>query len=78
MSQESGGHAWVVTPHNTTPLEQVTSRIYIGGTGTLTVTMASGVDVLFSALPVGTILPIRCTHVKSTGTTATLIVAIAG
>lgn len=77
MSVESGGRAFVVTPHDTNYIEE-TTRIYIGGTGTLTVTMKDGQDCLFSALPVGTILPIRAIRVKATGTTATLIVAICG
>lgn len=78
MSVESAGHAFVITPHDTNMLEQVTSRIYVGGTGTLTAIMASGQSVLFSAIPVGTILPIRAVRVMATGTTATLIVGLAG
>jgi hypothetical protein len=36
--------------------------------------MSDGVAVLLSGIAAGTLLPIRCTRVKSTGTTATLIV----
>ena len=51
--------------------------IYVGGTGHITVRFRTGeAVVLFSALPVGAILPIGPAFVMSTGTTATLMVAI--
>ena len=50
--------------------------IYVGGTGDVTVTSLAGNNVLFSAVPVGTILPIQCTKVNSSGTTATLMTAL--
>jgi uncharacterized protein (UPF0261 family) len=51
-----------------------TSRaLYIGGAGDVAVTMAGGGSVAtFSAVPAGTILPIRVTKVMA-ATTATLI-----
>lgn len=71
------GRAVVITPADGADLANPTRAIYVGGTGTLTVTMAdTGTDVLFSAIPVGTILPIRAKRVKATGTTATLLVAL--
>ena len=76
MSEETSGHAFAITPHDTNSLAYATSRIFVGGTGTLTVTMASGQDCLFTGVPAGAILPIRCTKVKSTGTTCTNIVGL--
>lgn len=65
-----------VTPHDTNDLAFRTRAIYIGGAGNVTATLASGVDVLFTAVPVGTTLRVRADKVKSTGTTATAIVAL--
>lgn len=69
--------ALAVTPSDTVP---VTCRaIYIGGAGNLTVTPKGGVAVLFTALPVGSIIPIQLDQgfINSTGTTATVMVALA-
>ena len=49
--------------------------IYVGGAGDITCTM-SGVDVVFKAVPVGSVLKICPTRVKATGTTATLMLAL--
>lgn len=69
-----GGSA--VTPDDTTLLAP-TRGLYIGGAGNITVDMADGsLGVVFTALPVGTLLPISVIRVKATGTTATAIVAM--
>jgi len=49
-------------------------RLYVGGTGHVTLTTVAGDAVLISAVPVGTILDVECKRVSDTGTTATLIV----
>jgi len=49
------------------------SGIYVGGTGAVTVVTEDGTNVTFSAVPVGTILPIRTQKVMA-ATTATLLV----
>jgi hypothetical protein len=49
------------------------SGIYVGGTGAVTVVTEDGTTVTFSAVPVGTILPIRTQKVMA-ATTATLLV----
>ena len=49
--------------------------VYVGGDGNLTVTV-DGVDVLFSNMIGGTILPVRSTEVIGSGTTATNLVAL--
>lgn len=66
--------AVAVTPHDTTLIPQ-TRALYVGVTGNLNLTMADGVDVVFSNVPVG-IFPVQVLRVKSTSTTATSIVAM--
>lgn len=68
-------NAVAVTPSDATPLTAVSRGIYVGGAGNVAVTI-NGVNVTFTAPPVGTILPIRCTHVRATGTTATLLLSL--
>lgn len=52
------------------------SGIYVGGTGDVAVTTSNGETVTFSAVPVGTILPITVKQVMSTNTTATLMLGL--
>jgi len=49
------------------------SGIYVGGTGAVTVVTEEGTEVTFSAVPVGTVIPIRTQKVLA-ATTATLLV----
>ena len=49
--------------------------IYVGGAGNITA-VVSGVAVLFTAVPVGTVLKVRATRVNATGTAATGLVAL--
>lgn len=62
-----------VVPSDATLLQF--KNLYVGGTGNITYIDEAGTSVLITAIPVGTILPIRGTKVMATGTTATLIVA---
>jgi hypothetical protein len=48
--------------------------LYVGTGGDVAVVTAKGNAVTFSSVPGGTIIPLRITQVKSTGTTATSIV----
>lgn len=71
-------HAEAITPADT-DLDDFTRSIYVGGTGDLAVRMAGAegdVDVVFKAVPAGTILDIRVKQIRTTLTTATLIVAM--
>jgi hypothetical protein len=55
----------------------LTRAIFIGGGGTLKVTMADGNTVTFTSLTTAyPVFPIRVIRVWSTGTTATNIVAL--
>jgi hypothetical protein len=69
-------HAAVLTKSDTDELVEASRALYIGGTGNINVVTVSGETVLFSALPVGTVLPIRIKQLLSTNTTATLVVAL--
>jgi hypothetical protein len=66
-----------VTKSDTTDLGPVVG-LYIGGAGDVAVsTSATGANgVVFTAVPVGTQLRVQCRRVMSTGTSATLIVAL--
>ena len=77
QADEPSGVAHTIVPHDTNDLPFTTRGIYFGGTGNVTVQMMNGVTQLFSNLPGGFVLPIRVTKVLSTGTTATLMVALA-
>lgn len=68
------GHAIAITTSDT--VLQAYEGIYVGGAGNLTVIMESGQSVLFTAPPVGTLLPIRVKQVMATGTTATALVGL--
>lgn len=70
-------HAFAITKHDTNLLTSNTRALYVGGAGDVTVDMVGGeTSVLFSAVPAGTVLPIRATRVKSMGTTATSVVGL--
>jgi len=67
----------VITKHDTTPLPYTTRAIYVGGAGNITARFKDDTaDVLITGLLVGTIYPFALTHIRSTNTTATLIVAL--
>lgn len=70
-------NAAAVTPSDTVNIPRTTG-LYVGGAGNLKVDMAGDgkTTVTFSAVPVGTILPISVQRVYATGTTATLILAL--
>lgn len=63
--------AATITPSNTAFVNLV--RLYVGGTGDVTVQGADGVSALFSACPVGAQIEMQITRVMATGTTATLL-----
>lgn len=68
--------AKAVTPNDSTDIAQ-TRALYIGGAGNVKVDMTGGTSaVTFTGATAGSILPIRCTRVYSTDTTATSIVAL--
>jgi hypothetical protein len=62
-----------VTPSDST--EVAFSGIYVGGAGNVAVETNDG-TATFTAVPVGTILPVCAIKVLSTGTTATNLVGL--
>lgn len=69
-------YAAAITTSDTTSLTGITRAVYVGGAGNITAIMLNGDAVLFTAVPVGTVLPIRCTRINATATTATALVAM--
>ena len=76
------GRAAAVTPSNTVDIPAVTGGsnngcvLYVGGAGNLKVLTVGGDEVTFTAVPVGTFVPVQVLRVFATGTTATNIVAL--
>lgn len=70
-------HAEAVTPSDTVDLTYVSGMLYVGSVGDVTVITKNGETVLFKAVPTGTFVPIRASRVKTTGTTASQITALA-
>ena len=50
--------------------------IYVGGAGDLAVTMSGGGNITFAGVAAGSWVPIGCSAVLNSGTTATNIVAL--
>jgi hypothetical protein len=77
IANGSARKATVVTPNDSTNLAGGVSKgLYVGVAGNVVVTMADGTDATFTALAAGIIHPISVLKVKSTGTTATNILAV--
>lgn len=83
--QAPAAHALDVTPADAdlsiVAAGHFTRAVYVGGVGDLAVRMADNgdqgdQDVIFKAVPAGSILPIRVSQIQSTGTSATLIIAL--
>ncbi|MEE9439354.1 MAG: hypothetical protein V3V14_10170 [Saprospiraceae bacterium] len=78
--------AAAVTPSDTANIPSVSGPagetvnngcvLYVGGLGDVRVLTAGGDDVVFSAVPAGTFVPVNVVRVFSTNTTATNIVAL--
>lgn len=72
-----------VAPNDNVDLNYVSRALWIGGAGNIVVVMAgdkandgAGTTLTFTGIPAGTLLPLAVARVKSTGTTATGIVAL--
>lgn len=74
INSSSARNAVAVTKSDATVLTDIIG-LFIGGAGDVTVVTSAGDTVLFASVPAGSILPIVVTKVKSTGTSATNIVA---
>ena len=70
---EPAVHAEAVTPSDADELTTVSRALFVGGAGNVAVVMLAGDAVTFAGVTAGSFLPIRVKQVKSTDTTATLI-----
>ncbi len=70
--------AYAITTHDTNEIGTLEPKfIWVGGAGNITFRPVGGTaDVLLSGIPAGTLLPIAPSHIRATGTTATLMVAL--
>lgn len=69
--------ATAVTPHDSNPLADIPKALFIGTGGTLVVRgVRDTSDATFVNVASGSILPLRTSHVRATGTTAADIVAL--
>ena len=69
-------HFKAVVPSDAAVLASGVSGLWVGGAGNVTVKDHGGATSTFTAVPAGTHLPIAPSMVLSTGTTATLLVAL--
>ncbi len=76
FSMRPAAHAVAVTPSDSTNLTVAAKALYVGVTGDVTVVTTNGDTTTFVAVPAGSVLPVQCTRVNSTLTTATSIVAL--
>jgi hypothetical protein len=63
-----------VTPHDTNEIEF--RSLFVGGAGNISLVTLNGNTVAFTGVLAGSILPVQGRKVRSTGTTATNIVAL--
>lgn len=69
-------NGFAITPHDTNNLTADTRAIYVGGAGNIALVTSAGDEITLNGALAGTIIPIRATKVKSTGTTATNLVGL--
>jgi len=69
-----GGFA--VTASDSVDLPRETRAVYVGSSGDLSVVLVDGSTVILAGLLAGSLVPVRATRVKATGTTATLLVGL--
>lgn len=69
-------HGFAITPSDIGGLSETTRAIFVGGAGDVTLVLASGAELNFANVAAGTILPLRTTAVKITGTSATNLIGL--
>lgn len=71
-------NAFAITPQDNTDLGAFTKAIYVGTGGTIVLrAIGSETDVTLSNVQDGSILDIRCSAIRATGTSASDIVGLA-
>jgi hypothetical protein len=74
--QSPASHGFSVVPNDIADLTEVTRALYVGASGSVAVTLASGAEIAFAGVAGGTVLPVRVRRVKAAGTTATALVGL--
>lgn len=71
-------NAAAVTPHDSNALARgKTAMLFVGGAGAITCRFpGEASDTVMTGVAAGSLLPIQVTHIRSTGTTATNMVAL--
>lgn len=65
-----------VTPSDSSELDYFTNGLWVGGAGTVSLILQNDSAAVSFTVPAGTLLPFHVKQVRSTGTTATNIVAL--
>jgi hypothetical protein len=72
-------YAFAITGNNSANLANTVRSVYVGGTGDVKCELAGDPDgsfVVFTAVPVGMVIPARIRKVYATGTTATNLIGL--
>lgn len=75
-TNDPAAHGFSISPSDISDLPETTRAIYVGTPGNLVVNLASGASLTFTNVPSGTVLPVRVSAVKATGTSATDLVGL--
>ena len=67
---------FAIVASDTTDLAAETRAIYVGAAGDLSLILSSGDAVTLAGVPGGSVLPLRLSRVKATGTTAAQLVGL--
>lgn len=69
--------AFAIVPHATQPLAQLPKALLVGAAGTIALRAVDSEADVTIAVVAGQLVPIRASHVRAAGTTATQIVGLA-
>lgn len=67
---------FAISPHDTNDLARTPRSIFVGGAGSIVLVTAKGTELTFNGLAAGSVLPVRASKVKATGTSATFLVGL--
>ena len=76
IQSDPGQGAFAITPSDSTNFTVNARGIYVGVVGDITLVTEKGETVTFTSAVAGTIIPVRCSRVNSTGTAATNLVGL--
>lgn len=68
--------AFAITPNDSADLSERCRAIFVGDAGNVVVDFGTVTNITFANCAAGTVLPVRATRVRATGTTAGRLVAI--